>query len=595
MAELAETSILTLLIALPVIGALAVGLTEVREGDEAGARRIRRMALGFSAGTAALAVLAIVLFFQATDSGGNSLAEQGQYALVLNRSWVSDEEGGSRGVVDFRYYVGVDGISLWLVVLTAGITPLALWSSLSSIRWRLKEYHVLMLLLEAGMIGVFCARDLLLFYIFFEFTLIPLYFIIGIWGGPQRRQAANKFFLYTFAGSVLTFAGVLVLAYQAYSLPASRNGVGVFTFDLDKLYALRLSSDVQWWLFLAFAAGFAIKVPLFPLHTWLPLAHTEAPTAGSVLLASILLKLGTYGFLRFSVPMLPEASMTFAPFMAILAIGGIICGALAAWVQEDFKKLIAYSSVSHLGFCILGMFSLKSAGLVGSVMYMINHGLSTGALFLVVGMIYDRYHTRRFSELGGLARPMPWMAFFLVFFTLSSIGLPGLNGFVAEFLVLLGTVTSNANGVGPLGIAHAAFAATGIVLSAIYMLYLCQRLLFGPLREPAGQPGPSSVLGRDLNRREIGILAPIAVACLILGVWPNSILDSVRSATDEQILARIYHAPAAIPDSSSGFAGKDVPATAAQRSAVSSLDSSFILHPSSLVSAFPRAGGAAHD
>lgn len=548
MAELAETWILTLLIALPLVGAVVVGLTEARREDEAATRRIRRTAMGFSAATAALSVLVILLFFRAVDRNGHSLAEQGRYALCLDRSWVSDEEttpSATRGAgyVDFRYHVGVDGISLWLVALTAGITPLALWSGFASIRWRVKEYHALMLLLEAGMIGVFCARDLLLFYIFFEFTLIPLYFIIGIWGGPRRRQAANKFFIYTFAGSVLTFAGVLFLAYQAYSLPATANGIGVFTFDLETLYALRLPPETQWWLFIAFAAGFAIKVPLFPFHTWLPLAHTEAPTAGSVLLAGILLKLGTYGFLRFSLPILPEATVIFAPLMAILAIGGIIWGALAAWAQQDIKKLIAYSSVSHLGFCMLGMFSLKSAGLVGSVMYMVNHGLSTGALFLVVGMIYERYHTRRFDQLGGLARPMPRMAFFLVFFTLSSIGLPGLNGFVAEFLVLLGTLTSNADGAGPLGIVHAVFAATGIILGAIYMLYLCQRVLFGPLREPAGTPDTSLGLSQDLNKRELGILAPIAAACLILGLFPNTILSSIRPAADKQILARMRQAP----------------------------------------------------
>ncbi|MGQ9649712.1 MAG: complex I subunit 4 family protein [Phycisphaerae bacterium] len=554
MNELAETWILTLLIALPLVGAVVVGLTEARQADETASPRIRRTAMGFSVATAVLSVLAILLFFGAVDRSGRSLAEQGRYALCLNRPWVSDEvtsPSSTRGAgyVDFRYHVGVDGISLWLVVLTAGITPLTLWSGFDSICRRVKEYHILMLLLEAGMIGVFCARDLLLFYIFFEFTLIPLYFIIGIWGGPKRQQAANKFFIYTFAGSVLTFAGVLFLAYQAYSLPASANGIGVFTFDLETLYALRLPPETQWWLFIAFAAGFAIKVPLFPLHTWLPLAHTEAPTAGSVLLAAILLKLGTYGFLRFSLPMLPAATFAFAPLMAILAIGGIIWGALAAWVQQDIKKLIAYSSVSHLGFCMLGMFSLDSPGLVGSVMYMLNHGLSTGALFLIVGMIYERYHTRRFDQLGGLARPMPWMTFFLVFFTLSSIGLPGLNGFVAEFLVLLGTLTSNADGAGPLGIMHAAFAASGIILGAIYMLYLCRRVLFGPLREPPGAPDNFARLSRDLNKREVGILAPIAAACLALGLFPNVILSSIRPAVDRQILARLRETPEKNPDS----------------------------------------------
>ncbi len=421
--------------------------------------------------------------------------------------------------------------------------PLSIWASFSAIRERVKEYYVLMLLLEAGMIGVFCARDLLLFYIFFEFTLIPLFFLIAIWGGPERRRAAGTFFLYTFAGSMLTFAGVLYLAYQAYALPPSRGGVNIFTFDLEKLYQLQLDPAVQWWLFLAFAAGFAIKVPLFPFHTWLPLAHTEAPTAGSVLLAGVLLKLGTYGFLRFSLPMLPHATVQFAPAMAILAIIGIIYAALVAWVQQDVKKLVAYSSVSHLGFCILGMFSLKTAGLTGSLLYMVNHGLSTGALFLVIGMVYERYHTRDFDRLGGLARPMPWLAFFLIVFTLSSIGLPGMNGFVSEFLVLLGTFTSrsSANGpVGPLGVAYGVFAALGIILSAVYMLYMCRRLLFGPVKEPPHTPDLSGGLKPDLTPREIGILAPIAVACLVLGVYPNLLIRSIQPAAERQVLARVF-------------------------------------------------------
>jgi NADH-quinone oxidoreductase subunit M len=307
-----------------------------------------------------------------------------------------------------------------------------------------------------------------------------------------------------------------------------------------------LDYNVQWWLFLAFAAGFAIKVPLFPFHTWLPLAHTEAPTAGSVLLAGILLKLGTYGFLRFSLPLFPEASVVFAPLMGVLAVVGIIYAALVAWAQDDFKKLIAYSSVSHLGFCILGMFSLKSAGLSGSLLYMVNHGLSTGALFFVVGMIYERYHTREFDRLGGLGRPMPWLAFFLIFFTLSSIGLPGLNGFVGEFLVLVGTIssaTSMTSSPGPLGVGYAVLAATGIVLSAIYMLYMCRRLLFGSVKEPAGTPDRSSGLSVDLCRREVGVLAPIAFCCLLIGVWPNLLLSSIQPAAEKQVLERIIGPP----------------------------------------------------
>jgi NADH-quinone oxidoreductase subunit M len=546
MASFLSQWILTILIAVPVVGAIVLGLAGRQGDDVANRSRVARLAFGCSLVALAVAVLALVLFYH--PSVGEPAARAGNFALVKNVPWVSDADTGDGrgrgGYVDFRYHVGVDGLSIWLVLLTAFITPLSIWGSFTGIRERVRDYYVLMLLLEAGMLGVFCARDLLLFYIFFEFTLIPLFFIIGIWGGAERRRAAGKFFLYTFTGSMLTFAGVLYLAYQAYVLPASRGGVGVFTFDLEKLYGLQLSYDAQWWLFLALAVGFAVKVPLFPLHTWLPLAHTEAPTAGSVLLAAILLKLGTYGFLRFNVPLFPAATVAFAPAMAVLGIIGIIYAALIAWVQHDVKKLVAYSSVSHLGFCILGMFTLKTAGVSGSLLYMINHGLSTGALFLIVGMIYERYHTREFNQLGGLARPMPWLAFFLIVFTLSSIGLPGLNGFVAEFLVLVGTFTSHTATVGspagPLGVGYGIFAAIGIILSAVYMLYMCQRLLFGPLCQPPHTPDTSQGLTRDLTGREIGILTPIALACLVIGVFPNLMLDTIRPAAERQVLARVF-------------------------------------------------------
>jgi len=582
MAEFLSSWILTAVIAVPLVGALVVGLTRPQksngshpnrcEMDASAAGRVEWVALLGSVVTLALAGFALVLFVQASDLSGN-LAAQGKYALCLDAAWVIDAEAIDHRSMDLRYHVGVDGLSIWLVLLTAGIMPLCIWGSFSGIRNRVKEYYVLMLVLESGMIGVFCARDLLMFYIFFEFTLVPLFFLIGIWGGTERRRAATKFFVYTVAGSVLTFAGVLFLAYRA-SLPITQGGVGRFTFDLDTLYGLNLEPGVQWWLFLAFAAGFAIKVPLFPFHTWLPLAHTEAPTAGSVLLAGILLKLGTYGFLRLSLPMLPQASMLFAPAMAVLAIVGIIYAALVAWVQEDIKKLVAYSSVSHLGFCMLGMFSMTTAGLTGSLLYMVNHGLSTGALFFVVGMIYERYHTREFRKIGGLARPMPWMAFFLMVFTLSSIGLPGLNGFVSEFLVLLGTFTSDAAygrsytgdsmaPAGPLGFTYAIFAATGIVLSAVYMLSMCQRVLFGPLREPKGTPDPSAGLTADLTKREIGILAPIALVCLLLGVWPKPVIDVIQPAAEKQILARVYGESSEAISSPEGFVERTVEPLAA--------------------------------
>jgi len=521
-----ESWILTLVIFLPLFGA-----AWVCGSNPADQRGIRNKALASSMVTALLTLIAVILFYTAD-------VQPGDFCLDDNRTtWIG---GGESSSIDISYHVGVDGVSLWLLVLTAFLTPLAIWASFSGIRERVRDYYAWMLVLETGMLGVFCALDLLLFYVFFEFTLIPLYFLIGIWGGPLRREAANKFFIFTLAGSVLTFAGVLYLAYYAYA----HGGAGQFTFSIVKLTQMGqeglIPPDVQWWLFAAFAAGFAIKVPLFPVHTWLPLAHTEAPTAGSVILAGVLLKLGTYGFTRLSLPILPDATVTFAPFMATLAVIGIIYGALAAWVQDDVKKLVAYSSVSHLGFCMLGLFSLKVAGVTGALLYMVNHGLSTGALFLVVGMIYERYHTRDINRIGGLARPMPWMAFFLIVFTLSSIGLPGLNGFVGEFLVLLGTATSPTvtDGVapGPLHYGYVIPAATGIILGAVYMLWMCQRVLFGPVNEPPHTPDTSAGLTPDLNRREIAVLAPIAIVCLLLGVFPKPVINSMQPAIARHIL-----------------------------------------------------------
>lgn len=523
--------ILTLVIFAPLIGAVLLAFAP-RE-DHA---LVRRGALAISTAVFVLTVVATVMYYRQAEPGDTGAG----FRLVQSVNWLADTSLAGGGKIDVKYAVGIDGISLWLLLLTAFLMPLSIWGSFSAIQDRVREYYCLMLLLQTGMMGVFCALDLLLFYVFFEFTLIPLFFLIGIWGGPERRRAANKFFIYTVAGSVLTFAGVLYIAYYAYA----HSGERVFTLDIPELTRLAqeglIPANIQWWLFGAFAAGFAIKVPLFPVHTWLPLAHTEAPTAGSVILAGVLLKLGTYGFCRLSLPLLPLGVVAWAPFMAVLAIIGIIYAALAAWVQDDIKKLVAYSSVSHLGFCMLGMFSLKVAGLSGAVMYMINHGLSTGALFLVIGMIYERYHTRDVNAIGGLGRRMPWMAFFLIVFTLSSIGLPGLNGFVGEFLVLLGTATSNAmrDGLprGPLGFGYAIPAATGIILGAVYMLWMCQRVLFGPLTEPEHTPDTRRGLTVDLTKREIGILAPIALVCLVIGVWPKPMLKEIESAAVANIL-----------------------------------------------------------
>ena len=517
---------LNALIILPLIGAVIVW--RLRERDQAAAQL--SLGIGFLC-----LILGAALWWQGQSAAG-VFAE-------LKRDWITvggRADGQLLTGVRIRYHVALDAISSPLMLLTAILVPLSIACSFTSIRHRVNEYYAWLLALTAGMFGVFAARDVLLFYIFFEFTLIPLYFLIGIWGGSDRRYAANKFFIYTFAGSVLTFAGILYLALRA----AAIHGEGVVDFDLLRLSTLALgapnglSTVEQSWLFLAFFAGFAIKVPFFPLHTWLPLAHTEAPTAGSVLLAGVLLKLGTYGFLRFSLPMVPSGAMDWAAVMGLLAVIGIIYGALCSWVQKDVKKLVAYSSVSHLGFCMLGMFSFVDYGLSGSMLYMINHGISTGALFLCVGMIYERYHTRDMDKLGGLAERMPIMAFFLVLFVLSSVGLPGLNGFVSEFTTLFAAFNSP-HALGPW---FAVFGATGILLGAIYLFYMTGRVLFGPVKEPPDTPDLSAGLTPDLNRREIAILAPLAILCVVLGVAPRVVTDTLDPALKTQVLSRIGQA-----------------------------------------------------
>jgi NADH-quinone oxidoreductase subunit M len=524
---------LNLLIFLPLAAAVVIWLLPQRLES-----RAPRIALWV--GIVSL-LIALALWFQVdgqTGPGNLVGATRATWIAVGDRvpllSSATDEITQQRDV-QISYHVGLDPISAPLVLLTAVLVPLSVACGFAAIRRRTREYYAWLLALTAGMMGVFAARDVLLFYIFFEFTLVPLYFLIGIWGGPERRYAANKFFLYTFVGSVITFAGILYLALRAAAL----QGTSIISFDLAMLSALSgLSLTEQSLLFVAFFCGFAIKVPFFPLHTWLPLAHTEAPTAGSVLLAGVLLKLGTYGFLRFSLPMVPDGALGWARVMGVLAVAGIIYGALCCWVQRDVKKLVAYSSVSHLGFCMLGMFSLVPLGLSGSVLYMINHGISTGALFLVVGMIYERYHTRDMHQLGGLAREMPIMAFFLVLFVLSSIGLPGLNGFVSEFTVLLAAFNS-----ATLGPWYGALGATGILLGAVYMLYMTGRVLFGPVKAPANTPD-LAVLPPDLNRREVAILTPLAILVVLLGVYPRLITDTLDPALESQVMTRIYAAQA---------------------------------------------------
>lgn len=502
--------LLMLMVLEPVIGAIAV---MVSRGDSV--RGPRAVALMSSCISLVCAVVVVAGF------DPSRAAPQ----MVTRKEWLPG--------AGIEFYLGIDGISLWLVALTALLSVTAVLVSWESVRDRTRAFYALLLLLESGMLGVFCAQDVVLFYIFFEFTLIPLFFLIGIWGGPDRKLAARKFFIYTLAGSVLTLLG-LIYVVVVFHAQATRAGFALSPFSIpdiiDPEHGVRLSMTEQWWVFLALMAGFAIKVPLFPFHTWLPLAHVEAPTAGSVILAGVLLKIGTYGFLRFSMSMLPAASQHFLGLIAVLATIGIIYGALVALAQGDIKKLVAYSSVSHLGFCMLGLFALNIVGISGGVLQMVNHGLSTGALFALVGMLYERYHTREIRSLGGLARQLPVLTFFFVLITLSSIGLPGLNGFVGEFLVLVGMFQVNK--------VFAAVAAVGIILGAFYMLWLVQRVFFGPLREPQHDGGPVP----DMNWREIAALAPIAAACLWIGLFPNFFLNRMEPAV-RQVVQRLDQLP----------------------------------------------------
>jgi NADH-quinone oxidoreductase subunit M len=486
--------VLTALIFIPVVGAIVVALLPRR-----------RTELVLPVGVAlSLIPLAVAGYLFATfESGvaGYQFVEEAVWYQPWGISWA----------------LGVDGVSLPLVVLTTLLVPIALAAS-TSISHRLKEFVAYTLALEAGLIGVFLALDLFLFFVFFEVILVPMYFIIGVWGGERRVYAAIKFFLYTAFGSALLLAGVIAMAV----LHASQTGVP--SFALTDLMALDLSVGTERWLFAAFAVAFAIKVPLFPFHTWLPDAHVEAPTAGSVLLAGVLLKLGTYGLLRFNLGLFPQAAVDLVPVLAVLAVIGIIYGAVVAIVQPDLKKLVAYSSVSHLGFIVLGTFALTSGGLAGGVVQNINHGITTGALFLLVGMIYDRRHTKQISDFGGLAQVMPIYSGIFLFTAFASIGLPGLNGFVGEFLVLVGSF--------PTLPVYTIIAAVGVVLAAIYLLWAYERAFTGPLDKPENQKLT------DLSGREIALLAPLVVLMLFLGLYPRVLLDRVEPST-EAILDRI--------------------------------------------------------
>jgi len=427
-----------------------------------------------------------------------------------------------------HYRVAIDGVSLWLILLTVLITPIAAYASFESIPTRMKEWCFALLLLESAMLGTFLALDLFLFYVFWELMLIPMYVMIGVWGGSNRIRSAIKFFLYTMFGSVLMLGAILYLAY-AYAQVSG----GTPSFDYFELQRLMIPRHVQLWLWAAFTLAFVIKVPMFPVHTWLPDAHTEAPTAGSVILAAVMLKMGTYGYMRFSLGLFPEASTYLAANLAGVAVlGGIVYGALCAWKQEDVKRLIAYSSVAHLGYVMLGLFALTQASLEGSVLQMINHGISTGMLFLLFGVIYDRRHTRHIDEFGGLAKPMPVYATLFVIATLASVGLPSTNGFVGEFMVITGTYASN-------GI-QAAGAAFGVILGAVYMLMVVQKMFFGPVTKK------ENARLSDLSAREIVSLAPLAMIIFVIGLFPNIFLSQIKGAAtriEDDVNARLEESP----------------------------------------------------
>jgi NADH-quinone oxidoreductase subunit M len=518
------TPLLSISWLLPLAGALLLLLIGNADGRRNGL--IRWLALGIS-----LAVFAVTLMLWYYFDPASA-----EFQFVERVPWIP--------AFGIEYFIGIDGISLLLVVLTGFLTPIALLSSWESVEKKVKEFSVFVLALEAAMLGVFYSLDLFLFYVFWDAMLIPMYFLIGIWGYDQRIYAAVKFFLYTMAGSVLMLIAILALAYM------HQEATGSYSFDLLKMYTLQIAPQTQRWFFLAFALAFAIKVPLFPFHTWLPDAHVQAPTAGSVILAGVMLKMGTYGLVRFAFPLFPAAAAYFAPWIAVLAVIGIIYGALVAMVQPDMKKLVAYSSVSHLGFVVLGICAMNLQGMQGAVYQMLAHGVSTGGLFLIVGMLSDRRHTRLISEYGGLKTVTPRLTAVFLLITFASIGLPTMNGFIGEFLILIGAFARNWR--------WAALAATGVILSAVYMLWMVQRAFYGPV-------GEKNATLPDLSVREWCAAAPLVAAAILMGVLPApflrpmepSVMRVVQRVTQSQRvnvralpapgagIVRAHHAPGA--------------------------------------------------